>query len=89
MLKLRYLSKETTVTNDNDHSTPTPPTAPERTKAVKLTAGVKLTPAAYDALNRYRLNKQAREGKNITWSNLVMGMVEELRARGERKEEKP
>ena len=69
------------MTNDNDHSTPTTPTAPERTKAVRL------TPAVYDALNRYRFDKQAQAGRRITWGNLLLGMVEELRARGERKAE--
>ena len=71
------------MTNDNDHSTPTPAPAPERTKAVRL------TPAVYDALNRYRFDKQAQAGRRITWGNLLLGMVQELRERGERKEEKP
>ena len=66
---------------------PTPAPAPERTKAVKLTAGVKLTPAAYDALNRYRFDKQAQAGRRITWGNLLLGMVQELRERGKKGED--
>ena len=63
----------------NDNDTPAP--APERTKAVRL------TPAVYDALNRYRFDKQAREGKRITWGNLLLDMVQELRERGKKHSE--
>jgi len=63
------------MTNDNTHDNST---APGHRRSIHF------TPVAHDALTRYKLDKQSREGQPISWSDLILGMVDALRERGER-----